>query len=99
MNRLAMLIFFFLATGGTFALYSKLCRYAKIGLIPSEQPEDREVSNFQLELPSKRNTISSKVKNNLEQSGFAKFALLFVAMLGTSMVVGDGILTPSISGE
>ncbi|KAM0027933.1 putative potassium transporter [Helianthus debilis subsp. tardiflorus] len=83
--------------GGTFALYSKLCRYAKVGLIPSEQPEDREVSNFQLELPSKRNTISSKVKNNLEQSGFAKFALLFVAMLGTSMVIGDGILTPSIS--
>nr|GEU41699.1 putative reverse transcriptase domain-containing protein [Tanacetum cinerariifolium] len=28
--------------GGTFALYSKLCRYAKVGLIPSEQPEDRE---------------------------------------------------------
>ncbi|KAI3760040.1 hypothetical protein L1987_50428 [Smallanthus sonchifolius] len=83
--------------GGTFALYSKLCRYAKVGLIPSEQPEDREVSNFQLELPSKRNTISSKVKKSLEQSNFAKFALLFVAMLGTSMVVGDGILTPSIS--
>ncbi|KAL8224844.1 hypothetical protein R6Q57_017401 [Mikania cordata] len=83
--------------GGTFALYSKLCRNAKVGLIPSAQPEDQEVSNFQLELPNKRNTISSKVKNSLEQSNFAKFALLFVAMLGTSMVVGDGILTPSIS--
>ncbi|XP_076892253.1 potassium transporter 19-like [Bidens hawaiensis] len=83
--------------GGTFALYSKLCRYAKVGLIPSEQPEDREVSNYQLELPNNRNTISSKVKNILEQSNFAKSALLFVAMLGTSMVVGDGILTPSIS--
>ncbi|KAK9054957.1 hypothetical protein SSX86_026036 [Deinandra increscens subsp. villosa] len=83
--------------GGTFALYSKLCRYAKIGLIPSEQPEDREVSNFQLELPGKGNTISSKVKKSLEQSIFAKFALLFIAMLGTSMVIGDGILTPSIS--
>ncbi|KAJ0842979.1 putative potassium transporter [Helianthus annuus] len=83
--------------GGTFALYSKLCRYAKVGLIPSEQPEDREVSNFQLELPGKRNTISSKVKKSLEQSNFAKFALLFAAMLGTSMVIGDGILTPSIS--
>ncbi|KAK1437248.1 hypothetical protein QVD17_03037 [Tagetes erecta] len=83
--------------GGTFALYSKLCRYAKVGLIPSEQPEDREVSNFQLELPGKRNTISTKVKNSLERSNFAKFALLFAAMLGTSMVIGDGILTPSIS--
>ncbi|KAJ0449870.1 putative potassium transporter [Helianthus annuus] len=91
--------FFFATTGGTFALYSKLCRYAKVGLIPSEQPEDREVSNFQLELPGKRNTISSKVKKSLEQSNFAKFALLFAAMLGTSMVIGDGILTPSISGR
>ncbi|XP_076915868.1 potassium transporter 5-like [Bidens hawaiensis] len=83
--------------GGTFALYSKLCRYAKVGLIPSEQPEDHEVSNFQLELPSKRNTIASKVKKNIERTNFAKFALLFAAMLGTSMVIGDGILTPSIS--
>ncbi|XP_076925915.1 potassium transporter 5-like [Bidens hawaiensis] len=83
--------------GGTFALYSKLCRYAKVGLIPSEQLEDREVSNYQLELPGKQNTISTKVKKTLEQSNFAKFALLFAAMLGTSMVIGDGILTPSIS--
>nr|GEZ64816.1 potassium transporter 5-like [Tanacetum cinerariifolium] len=29
--------------------------------------------------------------------GFAKIALLFAAMLGTSVVIGDGILTPSIS--
>ncbi|XP_076927825.1 potassium transporter 5-like [Bidens hawaiensis] len=83
--------------GGTFALYSKLCRYAKVGLIPSEQLEDREVSNYQLELPGKQNTISTKLKKTLEHSNFAKFALLFAAMLGTSMVIGDGILTPSIS--
>ncbi|KAI3819267.1 hypothetical protein L1987_13093 [Smallanthus sonchifolius] len=72
--------------GGTFALYSKLCRYVKVGL--SEQPEDREVSNFQLELPGKGNKIASKVKKSLERSNFAKFALLFAAMLGTSMVIG-----------
>ncbi|XP_071713999.1 potassium transporter 19-like [Rutidosis leptorrhynchoides] len=83
--------------GGTFALYSKLCRYAKVGLIPSEQPEDQEVSNYQLELPKKRNTIASKFKKNIERSTFAKFTLLFAAMLATSMVIGDGILTPSIS--
>ncbi|KAI3679023.1 hypothetical protein L6452_38330 [Arctium lappa] len=83
--------------GGTFALYSKLCRYAKVGLIPSEQAEDREVSNFRLELPAKNNAISSKLKKSLENSRFAKFSLLFIAMLGTCMVIGDGILTPSIS--
>ena len=90
--------FFLDILGGTFAVYSKLCRFAKVGLIPSEQAEDREVSNFQLELPSKVNKLSAKVKKNLENSEFAKFCLLFAAMLGTSMVIGDGILTPSISG-
>ncbi|MFS8013177.1 putative potassium transporter [Helianthus anomalus] len=94
-----VLMNFFWITGGTFALYSKLCRYAKVGLIPSEQPEDLEVSDYQRELPSNRNTISSKIKKNFEQSKFAKFTLLFIAMLGTCMVVGDGILTPSISGR
>lgn len=83
--------------GGTFALYSKLCRYAKVGLIPSEQAEDREVSNFRLELPNKSNRIASSIKQTLESSNFSKFSLLFVAMLGTSMVIGDGILTPSMS--
>ncbi|XP_076925919.1 potassium transporter 5-like [Bidens hawaiensis] len=61
---------------------TKIC---KVGLIPSEQPEDQEVSIFQLELPSKRNTIASMVKRNIERTNFAKFALLFAAMLGTSM--------------
>ncbi|KAL6217264.1 hypothetical protein ACLB2K_010481 [Fragaria x ananassa] len=47
--------------GGTFALYSLLCRYAKVSLTPSQQAEDRDVSNFQLELPSKRLRASSPV--------------------------------------
>ncbi|XP_034691225.1 potassium transporter 5-like isoform X2 [Vitis riparia] len=83
--------------GGTFALYSLICRYAKVGLIPSQQAEDREVSNFRLELPSKRLQMASKLKSKLEKSNFAKLFLLFATMLGTSMVIGDGVLTPCIS--
>ncbi|KAL4603642.1 hypothetical protein ACB092_10G139200 [Castanea dentata] len=83
--------------GGTFALYSLICRYAKIGLIPNQQVEDQEVSNFQLELPSSRQRIASMVKAKLENSQFAKFFLLFATMLGTSMVIGDGVLTPCMS--
>ncbi|KAK4559171.1 hypothetical protein RGQ29_008426 [Quercus rubra] len=83
--------------GGTFALYSLICRYAKVGLIPNQQAEDRDVSNFQLELPSSRQRIASVVKAKLESSQFAKFFLLFATMLGTSMVIGDGVLTPCIS--
>ncbi|KAM4086623.1 hypothetical protein ACJW30_10G116500 [Castanea mollissima] len=83
--------------GGTFALYSLICRYAKVGLIPSQQAEDQEVSNFQLELPNNRLKRASWLKSKLENSQFAKFFLLFATMLGTSMVIGDGVLTPCIS--
>ncbi|KAJ0038595.1 hypothetical protein Pint_23875 [Pistacia integerrima] len=52
-----------------------------------------------LELPSnsKRMRLASTLKSKLEKSGFAKFVLFFVTLLGTSMVIGDGILTPAIS--
>ncbi|KAL4368054.1 hypothetical protein GQ457_05G002310 [Hibiscus cannabinus] len=83
--------------GGTFALYSLICRYAKVGLIPSQQAEDADVSNFRLDLPSKRLERASKLKFMLENSNFAKLFLLVVTMLGTSMVIGDGVLTPCIS--
>ncbi|GKU86822.1 hypothetical protein SLEP1_g1297 [Rubroshorea leprosula] len=85
--------------GGTFALYSLICRYAKVGLIPSEQAEDSDVSTFKLELPSHRLRRASFLKSKLEKSKFAKLFLLFATMLGTSMVIGDGILTPSMSGN
>ncbi|XVF72576.1 hypothetical protein PTKIN_Ptkin12aG0132000 [Pterospermum kingtungense] len=83
--------------GGTFALYSLICRYARVGLIPSQQAEDCGVSNFELELPSKSLKRASNIKSKLENSQFAKFFLLIITMLGTSMVIGDGVLTPCIS--
>ncbi|KAJ0977696.1 hypothetical protein J5N97_013170 [Dioscorea zingiberensis] len=83
--------------GGTFALYSLICRHSKVGLMPSQQAEDREVSNFRLDLPSRRSKRASKIKASLENSMFAKYFLLVATMLGTAMVIGDGILTPCIS--
>ncbi|XP_027349392.1 potassium transporter 5-like [Abrus precatorius] len=83
--------------GGTFAMYSLICRYAKVGLIPNQQLEDAEVSNYQLQSPNNRERRASKLKSNLENSHFMKLFLLFATMLGTSMVIGDGVLTPCIS--
>ncbi|XP_058740703.1 potassium transporter 5-like [Vicia villosa] len=83
--------------GGTFALYSLICRYAKVGLIPNQQLEDAEVSNYKLKLPNNREKRASKLKSILENSRFIKVFLLFTTMLGTSMVIGDGVLTPCIS--
>lgn len=92
---------FGLVVGGTFALYSLICRYAKVSLIPTQEVEDRQVSNFELELPNKNRRVrrASWLKSKLEKSPFSKFFLLFATMLGTSMVIGDGVLTPCISGS
>lgn len=83
--------------GGTFALYSLLCRYAKIGLTPNHQPEDSEVSNYRLDLPSKQLRRAAKIKEIMESKRVIQVVLFLITILGTSMVIGDGILTPSIS--
>ncbi|KAL9269594.1 Potassium transporter 5-like protein [Drosera capensis] len=83
--------------GGTFALYSKLCRHAKVSMIPNQQPEDRELSNYNTDEPSKNSKQAEKIKGWLEHSRIAQHLLFFITILGTSMVIGDGILTPSMS--
>ncbi|KAJ4727635.1 Potassium transporter [Melia azedarach] len=85
--------------GGTFALYSLICRYAKVGFIPSKQAEECNVSGFQDDLPGKfpRTEMASRLKYELENSQFAKLFLLMTAMLGPSLLIGDGVLTPCVS--
>ncbi|KAM7477464.1 hypothetical protein LguiA_025677 [Lonicera macranthoides] len=85
--------------GGTFALYSLICRYAKVSLIPNEQPEDRELSNYSLvdSTPATQLKRAHKIKHKLEHSFMAQLMLFLLTILGTSMVIGDGILTPCIS--
>ncbi|XP_057747946.1 potassium transporter 5-like [Arachis stenosperma] len=83
--------------GGTFALYSLICRYAKVSLIPNHQPEDMQLSNYKLETPSNQLKRAQKIKDKLENSKFAQLLLFVVTIMSTSMVIGDGILTPSIS--
>lgn len=88
-----------LYAGGTFALYSLICRHAKVSLIPNHQPEDAEVSNYKLDIPSNQLRRAQKVKEKLESSRIAKVILLIFPILGTSMIMGDGTLTPCISGH
>ncbi|XP_010551188.2 PREDICTED: potassium transporter 5-like [Tarenaya hassleriana] len=83
--------------GGTFALYSLICRYAKIGLIPNQEPEDKDLSNYRLEPPTTQLKRAHKIKEKLENSRFSQILLFLLAIMGTSMVIGDGVLTPSIS--
>jgi len=83
--------------GGTFALYSLISRYAKIRMIPDQQAEDAEVSNYRIEAPNSQLRRAQWAKQKLESSKAAKIALFTLTILGTSMVIGDGTLTPAIS--
>ncbi|KAI5065961.1 hypothetical protein GOP47_0018585, partial [Adiantum capillus-veneris] len=83
--------------GGTFALYSLICRGANVSLLPNQQAEDRELSFYKLKMPSRQLNRALKLKRALESSHCAKNCLLFMALLGTCMVIGDGVLTPAIS--
>lgn len=82
--------------GGTFALYSLLCRNMNVGILNSKHADSN--------LSYSRNTWSGVTEKKtrlvkfLEGSIVARRVLLFIAMLGMCMLIGDGILTPAISG-
>lgn len=83
--------------GGTFALYSLICRYANVNLLPNRQQADEQISSFKLKLPTPELERALKIKETLERTSIMKNVLLVLVLLGTSMIIGDGILTPAIS--
>ncbi|KAE8667103.1 putative potassium transporter 2 [Hibiscus syriacus] len=83
--------------GGTFALYSLLCRHAKLGLLsPSNAPDD-DISAYDYGPHRKETVASSILKEFFHKYHSSRIVLLLLVLLGTSMVIGDGILTPSMS--
>ncbi|XP_024023933.1 putative potassium transporter 12 isoform X2 [Morus notabilis] len=83
--------------GGTFALYSLICRYAKVHMLPNRQPADEHISSFKLKLPTPELERALRIKEALETIAPLKTLLLFLVLTGTSMIIGDGILTPAMS--
>ncbi|KAF8389651.1 hypothetical protein HHK36_024170 [Tetracentron sinense] len=81
--------------GGTFALYSLLCRNANVGLLPSKRTDS--TSSFSHSSLYEATRKQSRLGNFFERSVIARRVLLFVSMLGMCMLIGDGILTPAIS--
>ncbi|XP_026434455.1 potassium transporter 7-like isoform X4 [Papaver somniferum] len=83
--------------GGTFALYSLICRHAKVSLLPNQLPSDTRISSFRLKVPSAELERSLKIKEHLESSITLKKLLLMLVLAGTSMVIADGVVTPAMS--
>ncbi|XP_071691534.1 potassium transporter 4-like [Rutidosis leptorrhynchoides] len=81
--------------GGTIALYSLLCRHAKFSLLPNQQAADEELSSYKYG-PS-HPLSPSPLKRFVEKHKNLRTSLLIVVLLGASMVICDGVITPAIS--
>ncbi|GJN07936.1 hypothetical protein PR202_ga25812 [Eleusine coracana subsp. coracana] len=64
--------------GGTFALYSLICRHANVSLLPNRQIADEELSTYKLERPPDT-TDKSRIKAWLEKHRKLRVALLISA--------------------
>ncbi|XP_010496406.1 PREDICTED: potassium transporter 4 isoform X2 [Camelina sativa] len=84
--------------GGTFALYSLLCRNAKLSLLPNQQAADEELPAYKFG-PSTGTGSSSRFTSFLEKHKSLRTALLVLVLFGAAIVIGDGVLTPAISGK
>ncbi|WCJ20939.1 Potassium transporter family protein [Euphorbia peplus] len=85
--------------GGTFALYSLLCRHVRVSSIPNCQLADEELSDYRKDgsVSIGKKAIGHTLKLTLEKSRVLQRLLLVLALIGTCMVIGDGVLTPAIS--
>ncbi|GER33165.1 potassium transporter [Striga asiatica] len=82
--------------GGTFALYSLLCRHAKVKTIPNQHRTDEELTTYSRST-FQEHSFAAKTKRWLEAHAVRRNSLLILVLVGTCMVIGDGILTPAIS--
>lgn len=67
-------------------------------MLPNRQPADEQISSFKLKLPTPELERALNIKEILERGSSLKTLLLLLVLMGTSMIIGDGILTPAISG-
>ncbi|XP_044493735.1 potassium transporter 6-like isoform X2 [Mangifera indica] len=85
--------------GGTFALYSLLCRHARVNSLPNGQSADEELTEYKKNFVglAPKSSFGSKLKSTLESYRVLQRFLLVLALIGTCMVIGDGVLSPAIS--
>ncbi|CAL0317250.1 unnamed protein product [Lupinus luteus] len=86
--------------GGTFALYSLLCRHARVSLLPDTQIADEDLTEYTIDQSSvlvNKHNVGSGLKILFEKHRILKRMLLVLTLIGSCTVIGDGVLTPAIS--
>ncbi|XP_019075919.2 putative potassium transporter 12 isoform X2 [Vitis vinifera] len=79
------------------ALMLTIPRYAKVNMLPNRQVADEQISSFRLKLPTPELERALNIKDSLERRSSLRTLLLLLVLMGTSMIIGDGILTPAMS--
>ncbi|KAK9384330.1 potassium transporter, partial [Lipomyces mesembrius] len=80
--------------GGTFALYSLLARYANI---VRRDPNIAGTVKMERYLTSEMKPAGKSIRSFIEHSRIAQTALKVIGVLGVSLVMADGVLTPAQS--
>ncbi|CAK7349524.1 unnamed protein product [Dovyalis caffra] len=81
--------------GGIFALYSLLCRHAKVGLLPNDRSTTEVMQHEEVNTSSIK--VESRARRALKKYRSSHYLMLFTALFGACMIIGDGVITPSIS--
>lgn len=69
-----------------------------MGLLKTYNVVLERMSSYSLDISSKETRSSLFIKKFYEKHYGSRVVLLLFVLLGTSMVIGDGILTPTMSG-
>ncbi|KAB2637676.1 potassium transporter 10-like [Pyrus ussuriensis x Pyrus communis] len=85
-----------MVAGGTFALYSLLCRHAKIKTVPNQDHSDKELTTFSSSTFGEK-SFAECTKRWLEGHAVMQNILLILVLIGSCAVIGNGILTPARS--
>ncbi|KAI9823635.1 MAG: hypothetical protein M1832_002416 [Thelocarpon impressellum] len=80
--------------GGTFALYSLLSRYANI---MKRDPKEATTVKMERFLSSDLKPTNRNIRTFIEGSATVKVILKVIGVLGVSLVMADGVLTPAQS--
>ncbi|CAD6442667.1 46d617b6-b905-4ce3-b3ef-7f9893f81754 [Sclerotinia trifoliorum] len=80
--------------GGTFALYSLLARYAHIVQL---DPKVSKMVKMERHATNDLRPSNNNIRTFIEGSAVARVVLKFLGVLGVSMVMSDGVLTPAQS--
>lgn len=67
-----------------------------MGLLPNDRSTE-EIMQHE-EVSTLRGKVESRARKAIRNRRSSHYFMLFIALFGACMIIGDGVITPSISG-